>query len=92
MQRKINPKRQVRELLQVIKVKCKEDCCAGDKESWVNCNMKDCSLYNYRLGKVLKKNEDFIKEKTQKSVKTTILVEGCDKKEVLENVSKENGQ
>ena len=37
--------------LRAIKEKCKQDCCAGDRESWVNCTNDDCILFPFRLGK-----------------------------------------
>lgn len=37
--------------IQAIKKKCKEDCCAGDMDSWKNCSVLNCPLWAYRLGK-----------------------------------------
>jgi hypothetical protein len=37
--------------LKAIRLKCKEDCCANDRKSWVNCDIEDCALFIYRLGK-----------------------------------------
>ena len=36
--------------LKAIKEKCKEDCCAGDRKSWVDCTITTCPLWNYRFG------------------------------------------
>lgn len=38
-------------ILNAIRRKCKLDCCANDRESWANCDIKDCALWPYRLGK-----------------------------------------
>jgi hypothetical protein len=40
--------------LKAIRKYCKEQCCASDKESWVNCSIVNCALYNYRLGEKIK--------------------------------------
>lgn len=37
--------------LKSIKLKCKEDCCNNDRESWINCEITDCVLWVYRMGK-----------------------------------------
>lgn len=37
--------------LRAIKLKCKEDCCSGDQKSWVDCQIDDCYLHPYRMGK-----------------------------------------
>lgn len=34
-----------------IKLYCKENCCAGDVESWKNCQIKSCFLWAFRRGK-----------------------------------------
>ena len=44
------------QILKVIKEKCKEDCCAGDRESWINCGVKNCVLWQFRLGKDMNKS------------------------------------
>ena len=36
--------------LKAIKLKCKEDCCCGDRKSWINCEIDDCALWIYRMG------------------------------------------
>lgn len=36
--------------LKSIKAYCKEQCCAGDTESWKNCTFTACLLFRYRLG------------------------------------------
>ncbi len=36
--------------LKAIKEKCKNDCCAGYRKAWRNCNITNCPLWNYRLG------------------------------------------
>jgi len=34
-----------------VKQYCKEQCCAGDLQSWKECPMKGCFLWKFRLGK-----------------------------------------
>lgn len=41
-------------ILKAIKEKCKNDCCAGDKESWTDCQISNCALFIYRFGKDFK--------------------------------------
>jgi hypothetical protein len=36
--------------IKAIKDKCKNDCCGGDRDEWINCPVKTCALYPYRLG------------------------------------------
>ena len=43
-QRKLTP-------ISAIKFYCKEFCCVGDTKSWNECELKNCPLYAYRLGK-----------------------------------------
>jgi len=46
-----------------IKLYCKEQCC-GDMESWKNCNISSCFLWNFRLGKeTLAKPKSFKKQR-----------------------------
>lgn len=76
-------------ILKAIKEKCREDCCAGDKASWINCSIKDCSLFSYRFGrgsdlssikglpkKDIQKNDKIIEGKFTKSTKKTIVEGG----------------
>lgn len=37
--------------LKAIKSYCKTQCCAGERESWINCSNSNCLLFRYRLGK-----------------------------------------
>lgn len=79
MTRKLTP-------LKAIKKKCKEDCCAGDTKSWVDCKIKDCALWPYRFGKnpyhtktrTSKQQESTkrLQELKGKSPKTPIVAEG----------------
>ena len=36
-----------------IKLYCKEQCCAGDNESWKNCTFDNCILWRWRMGREL---------------------------------------
>lgn len=40
--------------LKAIRLKCKEDCCCGDKDNWINCEAKNCPIWPYRFGKIPK--------------------------------------
>ena len=51
-----------------IKIYCKEECCAGDMESWKNCTIYNCFLWNFRLGRVFKGNSTSFKKKRQKTL------------------------
>jgi len=37
--------------LKAIKHYCKEECCAGDRKSWVECTIPKCALFPFRFGK-----------------------------------------
>jgi hypothetical protein len=37
--------------LRAIKIKCKEDCCCNDRNSWIDCSIEDCVLFPFRFGK-----------------------------------------
>lgn len=63
MEKKADIKRQLKQILHDVRLKCKEDCSAGDRKSWLDCNITDCALYNHRLGNVREKNTNFTKEK-----------------------------
>lgn len=48
--------------LKSIKEYCKNVCCAGIRNCWQDCNMKNCPLHAYRLGRRPKPLEkDFLK-------------------------------
>lgn len=38
--------------LKAIRYKCVEDCCNGSKHEVLNCEMLDCSLWPFRMGKL----------------------------------------
>lgn len=46
----MNRKKTYKTPLAAIKAKCKE-CCCGVIEEVKQCTMKDCALWQYRLGK-----------------------------------------
>ena len=89
MEKKADIKRQLKQILHNIRLKCREDCCAGDRKSYIDCKITNCTLYNYRLGEVRKKNAKNTKEKQQNFSKNTILEEVVYEKEV-ENEEKIN--
>lgn len=37
--------------VKAIHFKCLLDCCAGDRDSMINCTCQTCFLYPFRLGK-----------------------------------------
>ena len=37
--------------LKAIKNYCRYHCCVDDKQSWKECEVTDCFLYKFRLGK-----------------------------------------
>jgi len=58
-----------------IKLYCKESCCAGDIESWKNCNSTYCFLWSFRMGKELgikdkinEKNDSMLLKNKEKEV------------------------
>lgn len=55
--------------VKAIKKYCRYSCCANDLTSWKKCTVKNCPLYNYRLGKRPQKTVEslsyFLKNKTQ---------------------------
>jgi hypothetical protein len=60
--------------LKAIKEYCKEQCCAGDKTSWVDCEV-DCPLKTFRFGKIDKGKTSKIKEE---KIKCNIISEKKD--------------
>lgn len=42
--------RLLNKVLHAVKQKCKEDCCNGDRKSWIDCSLEACPLHQYRLG------------------------------------------
>ena len=67
--------------LKAIKKYCKEECCAMDRESWVNCSVKNYPLFSHRLGKrykTLKKEDSPEKEGFLRidSLKNSVLQAG----------------
>lgn len=51
-----------------IKNYCKLECCAGDLESWKNCDISNCFLYRFRLGKeTLGKPQSFKKQRKKRA-------------------------
>jgi len=61
----------LRKVLSAIKKKCKEDCCAGDWKSWVDCTITDCPLYLYRFGNNPENIDKFIRENKNNLPKTS---------------------
>lgn len=37
--------------LKAIKQYCRTQCCCDDMDSWKNCQIEDCQLHPFRLGK-----------------------------------------
>lgn len=37
----------------IIKIYCKECCCAGDTKSWSDCSFTNCPLWRFRKGREL---------------------------------------
>lgn len=37
--------------MKAIKLFCRSQCCCDDMDNWKNCNITDCQLYPFRLGK-----------------------------------------
>lgn len=68
--------KELREVLESIKKKCKEDCCAGDRISWLECSINTCALYRYRLGYNPKKNDNLMRENKANSENKGILEKG----------------
>ena len=48
-----------------IKLYCKECCCCGELESWKNCSLKACFLWNFRTGKETLGNTTSFKKQRQ---------------------------
>jgi len=59
---------------------CRYVCCVGDQKSWINCTVKDCFLYDFRLPKW-----DSIK-KQKSDEKRLSLHGGVVKNEILEEI------
>ena len=38
-------------LIKAIELYCKQECCSGDRPSWLECSKTECPLHKYRLGK-----------------------------------------
>jgi len=55
--------------LQSIKKYCKLQCCQNDRESWKNCTLNYCFLWNFRLGK---RNTSQIKSNSSKQGSTSL--------------------
>lgn len=60
IKRKKYPNRLTR--AKAIKIYCKEECCAGDMESWKNCTFDACFLWNFRLGREVLGNRTSFKK------------------------------
>lgn len=60
-------KQPIKDLLKAIKYKCQHDCCCDDKESWVNCSVKTCALWQFRMGENPFKREITEEERKRRS-------------------------
>ena len=69
-------KKELLEVLESIKKKCRDDCCAGDKQSWLECTIKDCTLHRYRLGYNPKKLDNSTQENKLNPENKGVVVEG----------------
>lgn len=68
--------------LKSIKNYCKYHCCVGDRKSWVHCNVPNCYLFSYRLGR-----KPLPVQETQKNIEDTH--KDFDKNEVLEDTQEQ---
>jgi hypothetical protein len=48
-----------------IKLYCKSQCCCDDLDSWKNCSVKSCFLWNFRLGRETLGNQTSFKKHRQ---------------------------
>jgi hypothetical protein len=54
--------------LKAIKLKCRNDCCVGDRDMWKNCVVTDCQLYPFRMGtNPFRKKREMTEEQKEKS-------------------------
>ena len=54
-----------------IKLYCKSQCCCDDLESWKNCKITACFLYNFRMGKETLGNQTSFKKHRQNTSNST---------------------
>lgn len=67
--------------LKAIRSYCKLHCCCSDRQSWVNCTLTNCFLYDFRFGK---KNVGNRITKTSSRKKQAVSLIDSNKNEQLE--------
>ena len=53
-------------LLNAIRSKCVDDCCAGDKSEVRNCLCPSCPLFEYRMGTFTIHSDESTKQRCEK--------------------------